>query len=97
MSSRTIKGRIYRTRAQLRNSRQRVKMDFQKQPLTLPVANVDGLVGENVNAPKRHGLLLPNSIRAVFCGPSACGKTNALISLIIHPNGSKFENVVCLF
>ena len=68
-------------------------MNFQKQSLALPVANVDALVGENINAPKRHGPLLPNSIRAVFCGPSACGKTNALISLIIHPNGLKFENV----
>lgn len=68
-------------------------MNFKKQSFKLPVANVDALVGENVNRPKKHGPLLPDSIRAVFCGPSGCGKTNALISLIIHPNGLKFENI----
>lgn len=68
-------------------------MNFQKQSLALPVANVDALVGENISAPKKHGPLLPDSIRAIFCGPSACGKTNALISLIIHPNGLKFANI----
>ena len=68
-------------------------MNFQKQSSAFPVVNVDALAGEKIDALKRHGPLLPNSIRAVFCGPSACGKTNALISLIIHPNGLKFENV----
>ena len=69
------------------------KMNFKNHELSLPVTNVDGLVGENINRPKRHGSLLPDSIRAVFCGPSGCGKTNALMSLIIHPNGLKFENI----
>lgn len=41
----------------------------------------------------RHGELLPNSIRGVFCGPSNCGKTNALLTLITHPNGLRFENI----
>lgn len=49
-------------------------------------------VGEQ-NSSKKHGELLPNTIRAVFCGPSNCGKTNALLSLIIHPNGLRFENI----
>jgi hypothetical protein len=68
-------------------------MNFETQSFKLPVANVDALVGENIDRPKRHGPLLPDSIRAVFCGPSGCGKTNALISLIIHPNGLKIQNV----
>ena len=68
-------------------------MNFKTQSFKLPVANVDALVGENIDRPKRHGPLLPNSIRPVFCGSSGCGKTNALISLIRHPNGLKFENV----
>lgn len=68
-------------------------MNFQKQSLTLPVTNVDTLVGEKMCKLSRHGSLLPNSIRAVFCGPSSCGKTNVLLSLIIHPNGLKFENI----
>lgn len=68
-------------------------MDFKQQKIKLPVNNVDIIVGENVTRHKRHGELLPDSIRAVFCGPSNCGKTNALLSLIMHPNGLKFENI----
>ena len=67
-------------------------MNFKKQSLTLPVGNVDDLVEEKRCKLRRHGPLLPDSIRAVFCGPSSCGKTNVLLSLIIHPNGLKFEN-----
>ena len=58
-------------------------MSFQEQSFRLPVANIDALVGEKIDQPKRHGPLLPNSIRAVLCGPSACGKTNVLLSLLI--------------
>ena len=68
-------------------------MEFMQQKTKLPVNNVEKIVGENVARPKRHGQLLPDSIRAVFCGPSNCGKTNALLSLIMHPNGLKFENI----
>lgn len=68
-------------------------MDFQEQTLRLPVSNVDFLVGENMNKPKRHGSLLSDSIRAVICGASGCGKTTALISLIIHSNGLRFDNI----
>ena len=68
-------------------------MNFQEQSLQLPVANVDALVGQKVIKNKRHGALLPDSIRSVFCGPSACGKTNVLLSLLIHPNGLKLNNI----
>ena len=70
-------------------------MEIQKQSLTLPVTNMDILIhgGKIDETIKRHGQLLPNSIRAVFCGPSNCGKTNALLSLLLHKNGLKFENI----
>ena len=42
---------------------------------------------------KGHGNLLPNSVRAIFCGPSNCGKTNASLTLLTHPNGLRFENI----
>ena len=42
---------------------------------------------------KHHGDLLPDSIRALVCGPSNCGKTNTLLALITHPNGLRFENI----
>lgn len=45
------------------------------------------------NVEHRHGPLLPNSIRACLCGPSACGKTNTMMNLLLNTNGLKFENV----
>ena len=63
-----------------------------EQSLKLPVENFDD-VAELDKIVKRHGDLLPSNIRAIFCGPSNCGKTNSLLSLITHPNGVRFENV----
>lgn len=40
-----------------------------------------------------HSILLPNSIRALIVGPSNCGKTNVMISLIESPNGLTFKNI----
>ncbi|XP_011698121.1 PREDICTED: uncharacterized protein LOC105456047 [Wasmannia auropunctata] len=37
--------------------------------------------------------MLPTSIRGIICGPSNCGKTNVLISLLESPHGVRFENV----
>lgn len=34
----------------------------------------------------RHGLLFPNTIRALVCEPSNCGKANILLSLLPEPN-----------
>ena len=67
-------------------------MDFTKATKKLPVMNFDTIV-EKEKKIKHHGDLLPDSIRAVFCGPSNCGKTNSLLALITHPNGVRFENV----
>ena len=67
-------------------------MDFTQNAAKLPVANFDAIV-EKEKRSKRHGDLLPDSIRAVFCGPSNCVKTNCLLSIITHPNGLRFENV----
>lgn len=69
-------------------------MKFKEHQIKLPVMNFDELVQGNASkTEKRHGELLPNSVRAIICGPSNCGKTNALFSLIIHPHGLRFENV----
>lgn len=66
-------------------------MKFIKQHTTLPVINVDVKTTEVNN--KRHGKLLPNSIRGLIVGPSNCGKTNAMLTLLKHPNGLHFENI----
>lgn len=42
---------------------------------------------------KKHGPLLPNTIRALVTGSSNCGKTNCVLSLIFEENGLKFNNV----
>lgn len=67
-------------------------MDFREQSIKLPVENFDSSA-EQEKKIKKHGDLLPDSIRAVFCGPSNCGKTNSLLALITHPNGVRFENI----
>lgn len=66
------------------------KMQFVKQSITLPVKNIDS--ANKKKSKRKHSKLLPNSIRCIICGPSNCGKTNVLISLIENSNGLRFEN-----
>lgn len=67
-------------------------MQFVKQRKTLPIQEIQ--CENSVDATiKRHGELLPNSIRAIISGPSGVGKTNVVISLIESPNGLRFQNV----
>jgi hypothetical protein len=65
-------------------------MRIVQQPITLTVTNND-LKHSETN--KRHGELLPSTIRCLLVGPSNCGKTNTMISLIEHSNGLRFENI----
>uniref|UniRef100_A0A8D8LZC7 Uncharacterized protein n=1 Tax=Cacopsylla melanoneura TaxID=428564 RepID=A0A8D8LZC7_9HEMI len=57
----------------------------------LNVVNFD-LLTENKQR-KRHGVLFPDTVRGLIIGPSGVGKTNLLLSLLIHPNGLRFENI----
>lgn len=65
------------------------KMKIIQQRTKLPVDNHDL---EQVRSDK-HSLLLPSSIRCIIVGPSNCGKTNVMLTLIEHPNGLKFKNI----
>lgn len=69
-------------------------MRFEKHPQSLQVT-VKKMSVENDydHRFRKHGLLLPNTIRCLICGPSNCGKTNIVISLLESPNGIRFENV----
>lgn len=67
-------------------------MQLIKQRISLPIKNVEKHFRTD-SIKKRHGDLLPNTIRCLICGPSNCGKTNVLISLLENPNGLRFENV----
>lgn len=53
------------------------------------------VLGEGDKKPThhKHGVLLPNSIRAAICGPSGCGKTCIMVSLLYDTHGLRFENV----
>ncbi len=63
----------------------KLKLPIEEIPADIFIANRD--------EKKRHGELLPSTIRAIFAGPSSCGKTNALLNLIYSPNGLSFENI----
>lgn len=65
-------------------------MRFIKQALSLKVNNLN--LDNNEQAIK-HSPLLPNSIRCIICGPSNCGKTNVMVSLLLDGNGLKFKNI----
>ena len=75
-------------------------MRFVRQSVTIGVSNLDrktlarsgATEGENGES-RRHGPLLPNVVRCIICGPSNCGKTNVLVSLLEQPHGLRFENV----
>lgn len=65
-----------------------------KQRVKIPINNVDEQVdNKRGREHHKHGILLPATIRSIVCGPSNCGKTNVIISLLEAPNGLHFENV----
>lgn len=69
-------------------------MEIVEQKQKLPIFNLD-CIGERAAGAKLniHGPLLPSSVRAIISGPSACGKTNSMLSLLFDKNGLKFKNV----
>lgn len=68
-------------------------MKLVKVGSQLPVNNLDFETVEKQQNKRKHGSLLPNSIRCIIVGPSNCGKTNLMLSLITNPNGLCFENI----
>lgn len=65
------------------------KIKVVKPKTSLTVNNHDINKIEDI----KHSKLLPSTIRCIISGPSNCGKTNTMLSLLEHPNGLKFENV----
>lgn len=65
-------------------------MRIVQHPIALRINNRDF---NDTKLPNRHGSLLPQTIRCIIAGPSNCGKTNVVISLLEHPHGLRFENV----
>jgi len=72
----------------------RENMRFVRQATIIKVTNFDDKTRlMSKKEIRRHGNMLPNTIRGIICGPSNCGKTNVLISLIESPHGVCFENM----
>ena len=69
-------------------------MRFVQQSQPIKVTNFDNKIQlMSEKKVRKHGNMLPISIRSIICGPSSCGKTNVLISLLESPHGVRFENV----
>lgn len=68
-------------------------MRFVKQAIDIPIQNFDNAVSADRVRDRRHSELLPDTIRCIIAGPSNCGKTNLLVSLIESEHGLKFENI----
>ena len=66
-------------------------MKIVKQSVSLPIDEIKA--SEERVVERKHGILLPNSIRAIICGPSNCGKTNLLMNLLYNENGLAFQNI----
>ena len=67
-------------------------MRTEQQEPVFEIYNVEALEPISEQSVK-HGPLFPNSIRSIICGPSNCGKSNVMMSLMYSPEGLKFENV----
>lgn len=65
-------------------------MKFVQQRIRLKVSNLDS---SRDRVKRRHGTLLPSSVRCLICGPSNCGKTNVMVSLLLDANGLKYKNI----
>lgn len=76
-----------------------IPQDTQLPLSEIRVAEVATAFGDSANNEsgekiRRHGdLLPPQNVRALFVGPSACGKTSALLSLIYNEGGVSFKNL----
>jgi Poxvirus A32 protein len=69
-------------------------MKLMAQDVRFPIVNIETGETEDYYRPRtKHSPLFPNSIRALICGPSSCGKTNLMLHLLISPSGLVFENV----
>ena len=67
-------------------------MRTEQQEPAFEIYNVEALEPISEQSVK-HGPLFPNSIRSIICGPSNCGKSNVMMSLLYSPEGLKYENV----
>lgn len=72
-------------------------MRIVKQKQKFTIDNLDhhfkSSSGGGNESSRRHGPFLPSTVRCLIVGPSNCGKTNVMISLLVNPDGLRFTNV----
>lgn len=68
-------------------------MKFLKQSNKFDIVNFDQIISKKNGKAKKHGKLLPDTIRCLIVGSSNCGKTNIMLNLLFSPDGLSFENV----
>lgn len=66
-------------------------MKVEKQKTRMPIRKFE-FDGGSLKR-KKHSKLLPNVVRGLIVGPSNCGKTNLMLTMLVDGNGLKFENV----
>ena len=70
-----------------------MKLIEQKTKLPIIEVKLDNVDDETFNYSRHSDLFPRKNIRAIFVGPSNCGKTCALLSLIYHKEGVSFKNI----
>lgn len=65
-------------------------MKFIKQLDKLSIINIDNLITSKFEGGRKHGKLLPESIRSLIGGRSNCGKTTVMLNLLFSPKGLYF-------
>jgi GTPase SAR1 family protein len=70
-------------------------MEVVKQKNNFNVQNYDNVAssGHTKKEFRRNGDLLPDNLRCLIIGPSGVGKTNLLLTLLLHPEGLRYRQL----
>lgn len=67
------------------------ELEIQQHSNELSIDNFDEF--EDKTIIDKHGSLFLSNARYIICGSSGCGKSNAFLALLLHPNSLRFMNI----